>query len=82
MTATDFKLFLAEHGCEFNVLDDEVILFLWPWDVEDFIRLLPATIFDDGGIECRMMHGYLAIEMNYILEYHGIGLWDVFPKNN
>lgn len=82
MTISDFKLFLAEHDCEFNVLDDDVILFLYPWDTKDFMNLLGPTAFDDGGVECHMMHGYFAIEMNYILEYYGIALWDVFPENN
>lgn len=43
-------------------------------DLQEFAELVGASQFDDGGMEVTMMNGYVAIDVNGIIEGYGHGL--------
>jgi len=81
MKATDLLRFVLEETIEYNWHNDDVIMFLPIYQIEDFQKVLNCeSVYDDSGIECYMKNGYLAIEMKYVVDYFGFNLEDIFRK--
>ena len=82
MTARELYKFIEDIEWRYddnNGIED-VIIFPYTFQVGEFNKLLSNCVFDDGGIECKMMDGYFAFWMKDICEYHGIELNEVFKK--
>ena len=86
MKTIELYKFITDNNIEWhwdeNDGADDVIIFPYDFQMPDFIKLFSPSAFDDGGIDCKIMHGYFAIWMNDICEYHGIELEDIFNKEN
>jgi hypothetical protein len=81
MKATDLLRFVLEEAINYDWHNDDVIMFLPIYQIEDFQKVLNCEgIYDDYGIECHMKSGYLAIEMKCVVEYFGFDLEDIFKK--
>ena len=84
MTELELYKFVTDHKIEWHRHDHngtmDVLMFPRTFEIEDFIELLSAGHFDDGGVECRMMNGYFAFWMNDICEYYGIDVNNVFGE--
>ena len=85
MEAIDLYKYINDNNIEWHYQDnngtDDVIIFTYAFQVEDFNKLIKKYV-SDGGIECRMMDGYFAFWMNDICEHFGIELSKVFdPKD-
>lgn len=81
MKATDLLRFVLEENIEYNWHNEDVIMFLPIYQIEGFQKILNCnSVYDDGGIECHMKDGYLAIEMEQIVGYFGFELEDIFKK--
>lgn len=84
MTAIELYKYIQENNIEWHYRDndgnEDVIIFSYTFQLEDFIKLLSGNCFDDGGIEISLMNGYVAIWMQDICEYYGIELKEVFDK--
>jgi len=85
MEAIDLYKYINDNNIEWHYQDndgtEDVIIFPYAFQVEDFNKLIKDQV-GDGGIECRMMGGYFAFWMNDICEYYGIELSKVFdPKD-
>jgi len=82
MTAIDLYKFITENDIEFHWVDDEVFMFVYIFDIDEFYKLFTSTIFDDEGITCTMKYGYFCFKMKDICEYYGIDLTEVFKNEN
>jgi len=80
MTVIDLYKFVNENNLEYHQYDNDVILFMDFFYLEEFNKLLGPTIFDDDGISCVMKDGYLCFMMQYICDYYGIELIKIFDK--
>jgi hypothetical protein len=81
MKATGLLRFVLEEEIEYNWHNDDVIMFLPIYQIDNFQKVLNCkSIYDDNGIECHMKEGYLVIEMKNVVEYFGFGLEDIFKK--
>lgn len=84
MNELDLYKFITDHDVEWHTFDDgdgeDVIMLPNFYQVDVFTRLLSSTHFDDGGIECRLMQGYVGIHMRQICEYYDIDMKRVFTK--
>lgn len=84
MTAIELYKFVKENEIEWHWRDNngelDVILFPSIYHIEEFNKILAPSHFDDGGIKCRMMHGYFCFWMRNICEYYGIKMEDVFEE--
>jgi hypothetical protein len=78
MNATDLLRFVIEKELEYRWYNDDVILFVETFNIQEFNKLFSPTSFDDGGIECYMKDGYFCFEMQEILDPYGIELTDIF----
>lgn len=84
MTADKLSMFIMRRDLEYNWFDDgsDVVLFVDNDDIVAFHNLIKSgSLFDDGGIECRMKDGYFAFVMSDICDHYGIGLEEVFIKD-
>lgn len=80
MNIESFKKFLAECDVEWSWWEDNVIMFVENYHLNEFNRLLGYQILSEEGVECHMKYGYVVFEMRDILDYYGIELEEVFPK--
>lgn len=85
MTELDLYKFINDNSIEWrreiNDGADDIIIFLYTFQLDGFIKLIKKYSFDDGGLEVRLMDGYLCIWMNHICEYFGIEMDNVFVGN-
>ncbi|BFP39526.1 hypothetical protein FGF1_03710 [Flavobacteriaceae bacterium GF1] len=70
----EVKAYVKEIEPEFNWDDGEVYLFLYYFQLEDFMKLLDECVFDDGAITLSCQPDYVCLEMKYICDYMG---WDI-----
>ncbi len=85
MTELGLYKFINEHNIEWHYENNDkttdVIIFVHTYQLEYFQKILTPGIFDDSGIECRMMSGYFCFWMKDICEYYGIDFTAVFKKD-
>lgn len=80
MTELDLFKFIQDHNSEYHWHGEEIYFFVGDSDFKDFISLLPYSIFDDSGIDCKLKDGYLVFEMIGICDYCGIDPKRVFKE--
>jgi len=87
MTAIDLYKFYKNHSLEYHWnhnnlsesgYDNDVILFVDIWCVEEFMKLLKSSKMTDTGFVCRMKDRYFCFWMAEICEYFDIDLTNVF----
>lgn len=59
---------------------DDVIIWVSVYALESFLKLLPSTLFDEGGIECRLQDSSIAIWASDICYHCGIDIEKIFEK--
>lgn len=86
MTELDLYKFIQEWNPEWiwqenhkTKLDDVLIWFSIVY-FDDFYKLLPETLFEEGGISCRIVSGSVAIWASDFCDSLGIDYRNVFPK--
>ena len=87
MTELDFYKWVKEFEPEYrwdknpeSKLDD-VLIWISISSLEWFYKLLPAILFDEGGIEARLVDNSVAIWASDICDPLGIDIENVFPKD-
>lgn len=80
MKTIDLYKFIQEHNIEYHWNDDDVIMFVSIYNIEDFNKMLPNGIFDDAGVECIMKDRYFAFYMEFICNYCDIEMSDIFEQ--
>lgn len=82
MKELDLYKFIQEHGVEYHWHDNDVIMFVNIWNIEEFNKMLPLNIYDDNGIECIMKQGYFCFKMDLICNYCDIEMERIFTDKN
>lgn len=49
-------------------------------DMEEFFEIAPYTMFNDGGIDCKICQGYFAVDLMAIAENNDIEIENILPK--
>lgn len=80
MTELDLYKFVSDNEIEYHWHDDNVIIFVSVWRIEQWSKLLGHGIMDEEGIECRMKYNYFCFWMKDICGYFGIELSNVFKN--
>lgn len=86
MKAIEIYKYVKNNKIEWHWIDEykdekDVVIFPYYFQLEDFEKLLQNSDFDDEGIECNFMQGYVAIKLRQLLENHDIELSEVFTEN-
>lgn len=81
MTAIELYKFTRENKLEWHWYDEDVILFIPNYDLDDWNKLLGHGITDEDGLECVMRDGYFCFCMKDICEYFGIDINEIFEKD-
>jgi hypothetical protein len=84
MTELQLHKFVTENSIEWrwdtNNGNEDVVIFLYPFNFSDFFTLISGHALDEG-FEARLMDGYAAIWMDDICECFGIKIENVFSKS-
>jgi hypothetical protein len=86
MTELEFYKWLKEYDPEWRwdknsqSKQDDVIIWVSIYALESFFKLLPKTVFDDGGIEARLQDKCVVIWASDICDHCGIELEKMFEK--
>lgn len=84
MSELELHKYITANAIEWHWADNnetpDVLIFPRVYELTWFVLLLSHSHFDDGGIPCNLMDGYVAIWMNDICDYYGINIENVFPK--
>ena len=82
MSELDLYKFITNNDIEWHRRENEgtedIIIFPNTFQLDDLIKILSPGLFDDGGVECHLMNGYVCIWMKDICEYSGIDMDRVF----
>lgn len=63
-----------------NSWEWKVYMMPYIWQLQDFVDICSASLFDDEGIECVLKQGYICIDLFPIMGYYGIDSINVFQK--
>ena len=80
MKAIELYKFIQEHNIEYHWHNEDVVMLVNLFQIEDFAKMIPSGLFDDNGIECHLKDGYIAIMMESICNYCDIELTDIFEQ--
>lgn len=82
MTELDLYKFITENNVEWhrdeNNRVQDVVILPYIFHLEEFCKIAKGFNIDDGGMEIRLMDGYVAIWMNDLCEHFGIDIDKVF----
>jgi hypothetical protein len=85
MTELELYKFIHEEGISWNRAENkgypDVLIFPYVFQLEDFCKLLKKYKFDDGGLEIRLLDGYVAIWMQDLCDYFDIEMNNIFVDN-
>lgn len=81
MEALDLYKFVHNNEIEYHWHDDDVILMINYYLLDDWNKLLGTGITDEDGISCVMKDGYFCFMMQDICDYFGIEILSIFEKN-
>ena len=81
MTELELYKFVVENNLEYHWHDEDVILFINFYLLDDFTKLLGFSILDEEGIICHLKEGYICIWMFSICENFDIELKNIFKKD-
>lgn len=82
MKELDLYKFIQSHNVEYHWLENDVMMFVNVWNIEEFLKMLPNGIFDDSGVECIAKQGYFVFMMQTICSYCDIELDRIFTDKN
>ncbi len=82
MTALELYKYITDNNIEWDRHDndgvEDVIIFPYFCQLDDFRKIAGPYLFDDDGISCTLKDGYLAIWMKDICDYYGFDFNEVF----
>lgn len=87
-TMTELDLFKwikdwePEHRWDLNgeTGREDVIIWVSVHALESFLKLTPYSLFDEGGIECRLQHNHIAIWASDVCDSFDIKIENIFKK--
>ena len=80
MTELELYKFINDNDIEYHWHEDDVILFVNFYLLNDFTKLLGYNMLDEEGIICHLKESYIAIWMFSICEHFDIVLGNIFKK--
>lgn len=82
MTGKRLYKFVNDHELEWhwheNGGEQDVLLFLKFYQLEELNTILSLEVFDDEGIELIMKKSYVCVWMGYICQYYDIDMTAIF----
>ncbi len=83
MTEIELYKFIQDNSIEWHWQDndgvDDVVIFPYPFQIEEFAKMV-ESFTGDGGMECRLMGGYFAFWMKDLCEHYDIDIEKVFDR--
>jgi hypothetical protein len=85
MTELDLYKFIKENCIEWHKQDndgtEDVVIFLYIFELEEFCKLFQNYNEDDGGLVVHIVNNRAAIWMNDLCDYYGIDIDKVFKDD-
>ena len=86
LNAIAIRNYIVENNIEYRWQDNDgardVLIFPYTFQIHEFSKLLPPTLFDDGlGVVMYLRDSYVCIFMAEILEYLNIELDEIFGSD-
>ena len=82
MTELQLYKWIKDNNIQFHYFGDFSELWVFPSliQLEEFFKIATCSLFNDGGIECRLKQNYIAFDLIPIAEYFNIEIENVIPK--
>ncbi len=81
MTELELYKFINDNEIEYHWHDEDVIIFINFYLLDEFAKLLGYGMFDEEGITCVLKDKYICIWMYSICENSDIELINIFKKD-
>lgn len=82
MTALELYKYITDNNIEWYRHDndgvDDVMIFPYFCQLDDFRKIAGPCLFDEDGVPCVLKDGYLAIWMKDICDFFGFDFNEVF----
>lgn len=81
MSELEFYKYIKELEPEMRWHNEELLIFLYYFQVEDFMKALgDGGMFDDGGFEAHLKSDYMVVDLLPFCEYYGIKPENILSK--
>jgi hypothetical protein len=79
---TELELYKFCQNKEMDWRDEELVIWLNFYDLDEFTKLIGYDYFSDGGIEANFQYDNLAFDLVPICEYWGIEPTHILNKED
>ena len=81
MTELDLYKFIEESGSltEFN--GETATIWVYHFNVDDFVKLIGTEYLEEGGIEVRLQEDYIAVDITEMCKDNDINLYAVLKHD-
>lgn len=73
---TELELYKFCEDKEIDWRGDELVIWLYFWDLEEFTELIGEDFFSEGGLDVNLQYKQVAFDLVPICES-----WDIEPTN-
>jgi hypothetical protein len=80
MNTLDLYKFVTKNNIEYHWHDDDVILMINNYLLDEWNKLLGIHILDEEGLSCVMKDGYFCFQMQEICDHFDIDIKEIFEK--
>ena len=80
MTELNIYKWIQSVECHYNHDYSELWACPNTRDLDELFKIVSPNLFDDGGLDIKLLHGYVAIDLIPISEYYGIEIGNVLEK--
>ena len=82
MTELQLYKFITENNIEYHWYEDEVIVFIPFYLLEDLTKMLGYGAFDGDVLDCKLKYDSICVAINDFCDYFGINMENVFEKGD
>ena len=80
MTELELYKYITDNDIDHAYNGDEVVIWLYHWQIEDFCAFIGSYVLSEGGIEVMLQENYIALSINGICEHFNIDIKNVFKN--
>lgn len=77
MKELDLYKFIEDYNCLAQNDGKKCIIWVYHFCLDEFVVLIGQGVLDNGGIDVNLQDEFVAIDLNYICDYHNIDVNEV-----
>ena len=72
--------FIKEWEIEYNYTNDEILLFIYHFQLDIFMEIIEDSFFDDIALVCDLTADYLVIDITPLCDFYGVDFENIIKK--